>query len=284
MASGDGLPLSEGTKGKLSRPSSGRFVILRRSGRLKSIEMGGVLKYRHPELNTTVLSHRSAAEDRKRTQPKLRTEVKTKQPPSSGSGFLLWRKALVLTAYHVVDGASEIIVRFSSGAAYDARVVGRDASNDIAVLRLAGFAARKEGFRLNVTSHLFPGETVHVIGYPLADVLGREPSIVSGQVSSAVGMCGSAGEFRMTAPINPGDSGGPVLNHQGEVVGIAVSIIRSQLIEGIAFGVKLSTAIPLLKQIGVKLDQPPPVVHLTASQLFLSCSKDVVMVATTPRT
>lgn len=197
---------------------------------------------------------------------------------ASGSGFLLWQTAFIITCNHVVEGASEITVHFASGSTYDARVLARDANNDIAVLKLVGFTPGEEGLRLSLQSTVAAGDAVHAIGYPLGEALSRQPSIVSGQVSSTSGIEDSPTEFRMTNPVNPGNSGGPVFNGQGEVIGITVSAIRGRTVEGISFGIKIITALPLLQQVGVRFEQTDSRPSQSASQLFSLYSKAVVMI------
>jgi S1-C subfamily serine protease len=210
---------------------------------------------------------------RREPRPKQKNETR------SGSGFLLYQTALVLTCNHLIEGASQISVRFASGTSYEARVAARDANNDIAVLRLTGFMPEQDGFRISLETSVAAGDAIHVIGYPLGNELSRQPSIVSGQVSSTSGIEDSPTDFRMTTPINPGNSGGPVLNEHGDVVGIAASAIRGHSVEGIAFGIKVVTAISLLQQVGVKFDSTESK-SLSASQLFSQYSKNVVMIET----
>ena len=197
---------------------------------------------------------------------------------SSGTGFLIRNTNLIITAHHVIGKASKIGVRFPDGNIYIAEIAGRDAQNDIAILRLEFFTPSPErGFQLDSDSDVAPGETVHALGYPLGETLGRQPSIVSGQVSAAVGMKGAANQFRITTPINPGNSGGPILNAHGEVVGIAVAVIRDQKIEGVAFGIKINAAIPMLQKLSVDLteEENPP---LSADEIFRLYAQDVVYI------
>jgi S1-C subfamily serine protease len=207
-----------------------------------------------------------------------RPNAAPESPVAAGTGFLVVGSAFVITANHVVGRASTITVRFPNGDKYAAKVVGRDAKNDIAVLGLAGFVPSERGFSLGIQSPVSAGEIVHALGYPLSNVLGEQPSIVSGQVSSTTGLEDSPTEFRLTAPINPGNSGGPIINQYGDVVGITVATLRGRSVEGIGFGVKIGTAIPLLQQAGIKVDEKPRRETLSASQVFASRWRDVVLI------
>jgi len=197
---------------------------------------------------------------------------------SSGTGFLVRNTNLIITAHHVVGKAKSIGVRFPDGNIFPAEIVGRDAQNDIAILRLEFFTPSADrGFQLDSDSEIAPGETVHALGYPLGETLGKQPSIVSGQVSAAVGMNEAANQFRITTPINPGNSGGPILNPHGKVVGIAVAVIRDQKIEGVAFGIKINTAIPMLQKLIVDLSGDESET-MTADEIFRRYSQDVVYI------
>lgn len=197
---------------------------------------------------------------------------------SSGSGFLVRNTNLIITAHHVVGKAKTIGVRFPDGNIYPAEIVGRDAQNDIAILRLEYFTPSAErGFQLDHTSEVAPGETVHALGYPLGEMLGKQPSIVSGQVSSTVGIKEAPNQFSITAPINPGNSGGPILNSHGTVVGVAVAVIRHQQIEGVAFGIKIEAALPMLKKLAVDLKENE-CTAMSADEIFRRFSQDVVYI------
>jgi len=197
---------------------------------------------------------------------------------SSGTGFLIRNTNLIITAHHVVGKAKSIGVRFPNGNIFPAEVVGRDAQNDIAILRLEFFTPLAErGFQLDSDSDVAPGETVHALGYPLGETLGKQPSIVSGQVSATVGINNAQSQFRITAPINPGNSGGPILNSHGEVVGIAVAVIRQERIEGVAFGIKIKAAVPMLQQLSVDLSGDKSE-SMSADEIFRRFAQDVVYI------
>lgn len=212
----------------------------------------------------------------------VRKEVRPASAPEtisiSGSGFLLHQTNFIVTAYHVIEGASQIAIRFPSGASYSARIAARDIKNDLAILKLLEFTPNEDGFRMDLKSSLSAGDLVHALGFPLTNELGQQPSIVSGEVSSTTGLDDSPTQFRMTAAINSGNSGGPILNQNGEVVGIVVSSLVGKSIAGVNFGVKTSAALPLLQQVGIGIDDQRQVSSMTASQLFAAFSKNVVLV------
>lgn len=171
-------------------------------------------------------------------------------PIAAGSGFVLRNTNLVLTSYHVVQDRAEIKLTFPSGEEYQGRVVARDRGNDLALVEAKGRSATAGGLVLAVSAELKVGETVHALGYPLGGSLSlsRKPSMVSGAISSTLGLGDDIARFRTTAPINPGNSGGPIVNERGQVVGIAAAGLVRQEVEAIRFGIKASTAALLLQQ------------------------------------
>jgi S1-C subfamily serine protease len=196
----------------------------------------------------------------------------------TGSGFLLYGTGFVVTTNHVVDGVSFVSAQFPSGVVYRAQIVSRDTNNDLALLRLLEFTPNNDGMRINLQAKVSPGDRIHALGFPLALVLGQQPSIVSGEVSATTGISDSPTQFRMTAPINAGNSGGPILNENGEVVGIAVASLVGRTVESVNFGIKISTAFPLLQQAGVPVDPQLQPKAKTARELFVEFSKYVVII------
>jgi S1-C subfamily serine protease len=103
---------------------------------------------------------------------------------------------------------------------------------------------RSKGFYVDLAASVEPGTRVFAIGYPL----GSGISIVSGDVSSTTGLDQNAAKFTMTAPINEGNSGGPVIDDTGALVGIAQGGLVQRGVEAMRFGAKISTAAIALNQ------------------------------------
>ena len=165
----------------------------------------------------------------------------------AGSGVMITPDGYVLTNQHVVASMRQIRVSFADGSSVDADLVGEDVATDLAVLR-----ARASGLAwatLGESSELRPGQLVIALGNPLGF-----QSTVSAGVVSAVGRSLRARDGRLiegivqhTAPLNPGSSGGPLLNSRGHVVGINTAIIA--MAQGIGFSVPSNTAHWVLSQL-----------------------------------
>jgi len=154
---------------------------------------------------------------------------------SLGSGVIIDPGGLIVTNNHVIRGASAIHVVLADGRQLNAEVVGSDAGNDLALLRVQTKGALPAA-RLGTSADLMIGETVIAIGSPL----GLQRTVTVGVVS-ATGRSLRAGnevfnDFLQTdAAINPGNSGGPLLNIDGDVVGINTAILASA--QGIGFAI-----------------------------------------------
>ena len=178
-----------------------------------------------------------------------RRPFKTK---SLGSGFVIDAKGYILTNNHVVENADEIVVRLLSGKEFKAKVVGRDAKTDIALIEIHG-AENLVALPLGDSDGLRVGEWVVAIGNPF----GLENTVTAGIVS-AMGRHINQGPYdnfiQTDAAINPGNSGGPLLNTRGEVVGINTAIFsRSGGNIGIGFAIPVNVAqevVPQLKERG----------------------------------
>ncbi len=164
---------------------------------------------------------------------------------SLGSGFLISREGLVLTNYHVVERASKILVRTGDRREFLARLVGKDARTDIALLKIEG-GGPFIFVRLGDSDRLEVGEWVVAIGNPY----GLDQTVTAGIVS-AKGRVLSASPYddyiQTDASMNPGNSGGPLFNTQGEVVGIATAI--SPAGQGIGFAIPINIVKKLLPQL-----------------------------------
>ena len=165
----------------------------------------------------------------------------------AGSGVVIAPDGYILTNSHVVHGATRLTITFTDGSTRAASVVGTDPPTDLAVIRTfdSGLAYAK----LGNSSGVRVGQLVITMGNPL----GFESSVSTGVVS-ARGRSMRSQEGRLieniiqhTAPLNPGNSGGPLLNSHGAVIGINTAIIA--MAQGIGFAVPSNTADAVLSQI-----------------------------------
>jgi len=167
---------------------------------------------------------------------------------SLGSGFIINRDGYILTNNHVVENADEILVKLANDKEYKAKLIGRDAKTDIAVIKIED-APDLAPVTLGDSDALRVGEWVVAIGNPF----GLENSVTAGIVSAKARFIGqgSYDQFIQTdAAINPGNSGGPLLNLRGEVVGINSAIFsRSGGNIGIGFAIPINLAKELVPQL-----------------------------------
>jgi hypothetical protein len=161
-----------------------------------------------------------------------------------GAGIVVTGDGMVVTNYHVVQGCASISVLDPQRQRAAAKLVGADAANDLALLKADRSFPVAASFRSGVP--LQAGEAVTVVGYPLAGILGFEPNVTFGYVSAVGGLRGDASRFQISAPIHKGNSGGPILGQDGQVIGIvtskldALAVQRStgDLPQNISFGVR----------------------------------------------
>ena len=163
----------------------------------------------------------------------------------TGSGVIFRADGYILTNYHVVDGADQVLVTLNNEQEYQAHVVGRDPKTDLAVLRIQAPEALPVA-TLGDSDALQVGDWVVAIGNPF----GLDHTVTAGIVSAKGRVIGAGpyDDFIQTdASINPGNSGGPLLNMRGEVVGINTAIVPNG--QGIGFAIPINTAKPVIPQL-----------------------------------
>jgi serine protease Do len=162
-----------------------------------------------------------------------------------GSGFIISEDGYIFTNNHVVDKADKIEVKLANGKVYDAEIKGRDASTDMALIKITA-PAKLPYARLGDSDRSRIGEGVFAIGNPL----GLDHTVTAG-IISAKGRVIGAGPYdnfiQTDASINPGNSGGPLCNLAGEVVGINTAIIAQA--QGIGFAIPINMAKEILEDL-----------------------------------
>jgi serine protease Do len=167
---------------------------------------------------------------------------------SLGSGFIINDEGYVLTNNHVVKDATDIKVRTSEGKEYEGKVVGRDASTDVALVKLQDLKGKLPTVALGDSDALEQGDFVLAIGSPLGFRESATLGIVSAKDRQLTGS--PFDDFLQTdAAINQGNSGGPLFNMKGEVIGINTAIISPQIGSGIGFAVPINLAKQLMPQL-----------------------------------
>jgi serine protease Do len=144
--------------------------------------------------------------------------------PSFGTGFFFNADGYALTNHHVIDGCRTISMLTDRGP-MAARVVRYDPINDLALLRVEGGAKAFATFR--ASSDMRAGDSVVVAGFPLPTVLQNGLNVTVGNISSLSGFGGNSALLQITAPVQPGNSGGPVLDMSGNVIGVIVSKLNA---------------------------------------------------------
>ena len=150
-----------------------------------------------------------------------------------GSGFALTSNGYIVTNYHVINGADSVYVQNAAGESFRTKVVYSEPGYDVAILKITdtafnGLGALPYSFK-HAKSDL--GEDVFTIGYP-GDGIVFGP----GYLTSSTGFKGDTSEYQVSIPVNPGNSGGPLLDSKGNIIGIISG--RQTQAEGVAFAVK----------------------------------------------
>jgi S1-C subfamily serine protease len=140
---------------------------------------------------------------------------------SSGTCFVASPDGIVITSQHVIDGKSEFNVRLASGSEYSARILSASRSNDIAILKIP--ISESAYLPLARPRTARAGDYVFTVGFPSSSVLGVQPKFTDGSISAMSGLVDEPTHMQVSIPIQPGNSGGPVVNEKGQVVGIVVA-------------------------------------------------------------
>ncbi len=175
---------------------------------------------------------------------------------SSGTGFVV-APGRVMTNHHVVNRCRGLRLRPSGGGELVAQVLASDPQRDLALLAVEGEAGPPLAFRRD--ANVRRGEGVVTYGFPLAGLLSSGPTLTTGEISALAGLADDQRQFQISAPVQPGNSGGPLLDMAGRVVGVIVSKLNAQRVaqqtgdipQNVNFAVKGSEALEFLRRNGI---------------------------------
>jgi S1-C subfamily serine protease len=211
-------------------------------------------------------------------------ETPQEETTFSGTGFFV-APNLFMTNKHVVAGCSTIDVRYPDQTPHTATIAGQDSTNDLALLRTNMSGQSVASFRLGPRL----GEAVATFGFPYHGILSSSGNFTLGNVTSMTGMGDDSRFFQMSTPIQPGNSGGPLLDMSGAVVGVVVAQLNavnmmlagSSVPQNVNFAIHAAVATNFLSIKGVKpelLDTSAPAQALSPSDVADMAKKFTVQV------
>lgn len=171
----------------------------------------------------------------------------------SGSGFVITEDGYIVTNYHVIEYSVkrgyETNVMFYDGSTYDAKIIGYDEENDLAVIKID--AEDLNYVSVGKSSEMVVGETVYTVGNPLGELA---YTMTSGIVSALDRLIStdentSINMFQIDAAVNSGNSGGPVYNSRGQVIGVVSAKYSSTGVEGLGFAIPIDEAMEIVEQL-----------------------------------
>ncbi|MGU3539133.1 S1C family serine protease [Methylobacterium sp. A54F] len=174
---------------------------------------------------------------------------------SQGTGFYVSQRGHVMTNHHVIEGCGAITVSHVGAPPIRARLVASDAANDLAVLSTDASppAVPPLAIRARV------GEAVFAYGFPLNGILATSGNFTMGNVTATAGLADDTSRIQVSVPVQPGNSGGPLVDQYGNVVGVIVSklnalrlaSVTSDLAQNVNFAIKTTTALNFLEANGI---------------------------------
>lgn len=172
----------------------------------------------------------------------------------TGTGFALHQSGLIATNYHVIENYTSIKIRGINGdfnSIYEAKVVILDKTNDLAVIKpidIVNLGVIPYGLRNNIAE---VGENIFVVGYPLLSTMGDEIKLTNGIISAKTGFMGDVTAYQVSAPVQPGNSGGPLFDTQGNLIGIINA--KHFAADNASYGIKSNYLYNLIQS----MDSPP---------------------------
>lgn len=195
----------------------------------------------------------------------------------TGTGFYVTRAGHVLTNKHVIYGCATVVVSGPNGVNVPLKVIAQDPDHDLALLQQANATVPSVTFRAGA-SPLRAGEPSISLGYPIRELLGSL-IVTTGILSSLSGGRGDDAQFQMQTPIQPGNSGGPVFDESGLVIGVSTAQITragNRAVQNVNFGIKSEVARLFLETQGVKVETARPSAKLSPADITEQQQKSVL--------
>jgi len=223
-----------------------------------------------------------------KTYPKFskKSRVKTGEWAGNGSGVIISKSGYIITNHHVIEDADKIEVEFilnDEVQKFNAEIVQVDKTNDLAILKIfdMNFDGVEELPYNFKTRSSDVGTKVYAFGYPMAlTVMGKEIKVTDGMISSKTGFDGNITTYQITAPIQGGNSGGPLFDEKGNLIGINSSGIRKDIADNVAYSIKTSYVLNLIDILPKSIELPSntKLESLPLTEQIKEISKYVVLI------
>lgn len=189
----------------------------------------------------------------------LAAQNPTEPVDAAGSGIAISKQGYIVTNYHVIKDAKKIEVELHPEKipeTYNAQIISQDPKTDIAILKIDDIRFRS----LPTLPYAFQptmvdvGEEVFTLGYPLTATMGSEMKLTDGLISSRTGYQGDINTYQISVPVQPGNSGGPLFDKKGQLVGVIKA--KHANAENAGYAVKASSTLTLIQNSGENIDLP----------------------------
>ncbi len=235
-------------------------------------------------LLTQIDSAIAAQENSARRQSEPKRKVEAAQGPRFGTAWFT-ENGYAITAYHVVEGALQISLLGPDRASYQASIVVADARNDLAILKVNTALHRPRGLRISQRPAALGG-TAFTIGFPHPDVMGVQPKYTSGDISATSGAGDDPRFIQISAPIQAGNSGGPLVGANGDVIGIVVSKLSAakmlgatgDVTENVGYALKVGYLSVLLAELSASGTEALPLTGKSRDELISQVRDAVFLV------
>lgn len=178
-------------------------------------------------------------------------DIAKKEGQGQGTCFLISSDGYLITNFHCIENAKEITIKGIDGdftTRYGATVVASDPSNDLALIKISNKNISFTNPPFSIRSNgVAQAEKVYAIGYPNAAVMGEEIKITEGIISAKSGVQGDISKFQISAAVNSGNSGGPLIDEEGNLIGIIYA--KSSIAESAGYAIKASYLETFLKNV-----------------------------------
>lgn len=196
----------------------------------------------------------------------------------SGTGFFI-AADLIVTNNHIIENSQTIEIKYNNGQKTTATVITKDPINDLALLKVSKLEPSVKPLPIANTQNAKDGDTVYTVGFPLPDLLGTKAKLSEGVINSITGIKDDVRMYQISIPIQPGNSGGPLINSKGQVVGVVTATVNpymSLLLTG-TFPQNINFAMKI-NYLNNLLNTQPEKIHLPNKNAFNDLSPAQIMV------